>query len=325
MTTMNLLAATWTDGVFVFSDGGRTQELAKCSVRALASARDGGALAIVDGHAVLRRSLEGEWTTILTSTLDLASLVVVGDSIFVGTDDARVLCIAQDGKAELLGGFEKTPGREHWYAGSVIVDGRVMGPPLGVRSMSATSDGDALLVNVHVGGIPRSTDRGLTWLPTIDIDCDVHQVCGHPSRPELAIAASAKGLCVSRDGGSTWSVEQEGLHASYCSAVAFCNDDMLVAASTDHFASRGMVYRRPIDGDGALEPLQGLPEWFAGIVDTGCIAALGSELAIVDGAGNLYSSTDAGRAWERRDQGLPMVSCLLARPGVRNLSTPPER
>jgi Neuraminidase (sialidase) len=81
--------------------------------------------------------------------------------------------------------------------------------------MTATSDGTVLLVNVHVGGIPRSTDGGTTWHPTIDIDHDVHDVCAHPTRPGLVAAAAARGLGVSRDGGATWTVEVEGLHASY--------------------------------------------------------------------------------------------------------------
>ena len=75
-----------------------------------------------------------------------------------------------------------------------------MGPPLGIRSISATCDGRVLLANVHVGGIPRSLDGGASWRPTLDIDLDVHEVSAHPSRPELVAAASAQGLCISRDG-----------------------------------------------------------------------------------------------------------------------------
>ncbi len=115
-------------------------------------------------------------------------------------------------------------------------------PSLGVRSMSATSDGTVVLANVHVGGIQRSTDGGVTWRPTIEVDSDVHEVRAHPSQPRIAIAASAIGLCISRDGGITWSVEQEGMHATYCTAVAFSGDNIFVAASEDHFAAQGAVY-----------------------------------------------------------------------------------
>ena len=71
--------------------------------------------------------------------------------------------------------------------------------------MAATCDGAVLLVNVHVGGVPRSTDSGLTWRPPIDINSDVHQVCAHPTRPDIVIAAA--GLCISRDAGATWTIE----------------------------------------------------------------------------------------------------------------------
>lgn len=145
------------------------------------------------------------------------------------------------------------------------------GPPLGIRSMAATRDGAVLLVNVHVDGVSRSTDAGLTWRPTIDIDSDVDQVCAHPTRPDIVIAAA--GLCIGRDAGATWTVEQRGLHAHYCSAAAFGRNDIFVAASTDHFATQGAVYRRPIDSNGPLQPLRGvMPTWIDGIADSNCIA-----------------------------------------------------
>src|SRR4051794_25949159 len=141
MTIPSVLAATWSDGVFVFAGETRRQELAGRSVRALAPERDGGVLAIVDKHSVCRRTCEGAWSTVATSQLDLACLVVVGDGIYLGTDDARVLRVGPDGEIDSLSGFEAVAGRETWYAGSAVIDGRVVGPPLGARSMSATSDG----------------------------------------------------------------------------------------------------------------------------------------------------------------------------------------
>jgi photosystem II stability/assembly factor-like uncharacterized protein len=105
---------------------------------------------------------------------------------------------------------------------------------------------------------------------------------------------------MSHDAGATWSVELEGLHAPYCSAVAFSGDDVLVSVATDHFAAQGAIYRRPIgaDADGVLMPVEnGLPRWTDGIVDTDCIATKASAIAAVDQAGNLYVSPDSGRTW----------------------------
>ena len=306
-----ILAATWSDGLFVFSGETRRQELAGRSVRALAPDQDQGVLAIVDGHSLCRRTCEGAWSTIATSELDLACLAVVGDVIYLGTDDAKILRVSQDGKLDSLSGFEITPERDTWYAGTAVIDGRVVGPPLGVRSMTANADGAAVLANVHVGGIPRSADGGETWQPTIHVESDVHEVCAHPSDPRTVIAAAAVGLCISRDGGATWTIEQDGLHALHCTAVAFSENDILVSAATDHFADQGAVYRLPMDEKGPLQPFSGLPRWLGGIVDTGCIATLAFAIAIADKTGNLYASADGGHSWRHRDHDLPMVSKVL--------------
>ena len=309
-----ILAATWSDGLFVFTGETRRQELAGQSVRALARNQNEAVLAIVDGHSLCRRTHAGMWSTIATSELDLACLVVVGDVIYLGTDDAKILRVNHDGKLCALSAFENTPGRDTWYAGTAVIDGRVVGPPLGVRSLTATADGAALLATVHVGGIPRSADGGETWQPTIEVESDVHEVCAHPSDLRTVIAAAAVGLCISRDGGATWTIEQDGLHALHCTAVAFSENDILVSAATDHFADQGAVYRRPMNEKGPLRPVSGLPRWLGGIVDTGCIATHhhnGSALAVADMAGSLYASADGGYSWRQRDHDLPMVSKVL--------------
>ena len=310
--TDTLIAATWNDGIFVYTGEARRQELAGKAVNGLATDPRGDVLAIVDGHEVCRRTQDGKWTALARSPLDLACLVAADDAIYLGTDDAQVLRMDAEGRIAPLPGFDSVQGRESWYAGSAVIDGRRVGPPLGVRSMSATSDGSAILANVHVGGIPRSTDGGTTWQPTIDVDSDVHEVCAHPAHPNLVFAAAAVGLCISRDGGATWTVEQAGLHATYCSAVGFSDQDLFVAASTDHFATEGAVYRRAINGTGPLEPVAGLAKRLKGIVDTGCIATCGPMMAVADKAGNLYISNDGGTSWQLRDS-LPGVSCLLLR------------
>ncbi len=307
-----MLVATWSDGLLVLGGDTSTHELAQQSVRALAPDGHGGALAIVDGRSLRRRTPDGVWSTIATTESDLACCVAVAGVIYVGTDDARVLRIDADGALEPLRGFDATAGRDTWYAGSAIINGQRVGPPLGIRSITATPDGAVLLANVHVGGVPRSTDGGATWQPTIDVVSDVHEVRAHPDRPGVVMAAAAIGLCTSRDGGLTWNVEQEGLHASYCSAVAFAGDDVLVSASLDHFAAQGAIYRRPVDGHGPLVAVAGgLPRWIDGIADTGCIAAYGAAVAIADRNGNLYVSDDTGRSWSRRASGLPLPSGVL--------------
>src|SRR5437016_811733 len=135
MTAPTVLAATWRDGLFVVTGEARHHELASQSVRALAPDGHGGALAVVDGHSLCRRTCDGEWSTIATSGFQLACAVAVGDVIYVGTDDARVLRVGANGKVDQLGGFDAVAGRDKWYAGSALINGQLVGPPLGIRSM----------------------------------------------------------------------------------------------------------------------------------------------------------------------------------------------
>jgi hypothetical protein len=312
MVSPTVLAASWSDGLFVAAGGSMRRELAERPVRALAPDGKGGALAIVGGRSLRRRTADGAWSVIATTESECSCCVAIGDAVYAGTDDAHLLRIGPNGIAEPLAGFDRVADRDKWYAGTALIDGRVVGPPLGIRSITATCDGAVLLANVHVGGIPRSIDHGETWSPTIDIDADVHQVCAHPAHPGLVIAAAAVGLCVSENAGASWTIEHEGLHASYCSAVAFAGDEILVSASEGPVAERGAVYRRRIGESGPLRPVGGgLPEWVEGRVDTGCIAANTSTFAAADGGGHLYISSDAGRTWSSARDLVPSASGLL--------------
>ena len=313
MTKPTILVATWGDGLFAVTGDGRTQEIANQPVRGLAPDGRGGALAIVGRHSLRRRAPSGEWATVATSEFELSCCMAVRDAIYVGTDDARMLRLSHGGGVlDPIDGFDNIAGRDAWFAGSAIVNGQRLGPPLGIRSVAANSNGSILFANVHVGGIPRSMDGGRTWQPTIDINSDVHEVRAHQADPDIVVAASAIGLCISRDAGATWTIERDGLHAPYCSAVAFSGDDILVSASTDHFATQGRIYRRPIRPDGDTVAVEdGLPTWINGIADTGCIATNGSTIVVVDRAGTLYLSTEFGLAWSRSSSELPTPSSVL--------------
>ncbi len=313
MTKPTILVATWGDGLFAVTGDRRTQEIANQPVRGLAPDGRGGALAIVGGHSLRRRAPRGEWAILAMSEFDLSCCMTARDTIYVGTDDARMLRLSHGGGVlDPIDGFDSVAGRDTWFAGSAIVNGQRVGPPLGIRSVAANSNGSILFANVHVGGIPRSMDGGRTWQPTIDINSDVHEVRAHPANPDIVAAASGMGLCISRDAGATWTIERDGLHASHCSAVAFSGDDILVSASTDQFAAQGRIYRRPIRPDGHIVAVEGgLPTWINGIVDTGCIATNGSTIVVVDRAGTLYLSTEFGRAWSRSSSELPTPSSVL--------------
>jgi hypothetical protein len=308
----SILVATWEHGLFNVAGESVHQELKDRSVRSLTSDGRGGVLAIVDGNALYRRTPDAQWSVVVTGEFKFSCCVAAANAVFIGTDDARLLRLDTDGMLQILAGFDRVEGREKWYAGQAIVDGRVMGPPLGIRSLSATRDGAVLLANVHVGGVPRSTDLGASWRPSIDVDADVHQVCAHPTRAGLVIAAAAVGLCVSRDGGQTWDIEQRGLHAPHCSGVAFGRDHIYVSASMDPFSEQGAVYRRAIDGNAPLRLVSGgFPQWTEGKADTDCIAAKDSRVAVIDMSGRLYVSRDDGTTWTSLGDRLPVPAGLF--------------
>jgi hypothetical protein len=313
VTKPTILVATWGNGLFAVTGDERRQEIADLSIRGLAPDGRGGALAIVGGDSLRRRAPSGNWVTVARSEFELSCCMAVRDVVYVGTNDARMLRLSGgSGVLEPIDSFGHVAGRDTWFAGSAIVNGRRVGPPLGIRSVAANSNGSILFANVHVGGIPSSIDGGRSWQPTIDINSDVHEVCAHHTDAQIVVAAAAVGLCISRDSGATWTVEREGLHAPHCSAVAISGDDVLFSAAKDPFAAEGRIYRRPLRPNGIMAAVEGgMPEWTEGIVDTGCIAANGSSIVVADRAGNLYGSDDFGRTWSCRSTGLPTPSGVL--------------
>lgn len=272
-------------------------ELPGTNVRALAHAGNAWWAASDDA---LRCRRDGEWTTI-ASAAGLTSVLATGDLVFAGTDDGRVLRLDGD-RLATLPGFDQVPGRDTWHA--------VGSSKPYVRSLSATAGG-ALLANVHVGGIPRSTDHGVSWTPTIDVEADVHEVRAHPDRPDLVFAAAAVGLCRSDDAGETWKVTTTGLHATYCRAVACAANLLFVSASTGPSSERGAVYRQVVDDHGPFERCtNGLPEWLPYNIDSGALATDGTTAAFGGRDGTVYVSQDAGRSWRVFADDLPRVNAI---------------
>ncbi len=293
------------DGVVALgTDGERRSELEGRPVRALTRDRDEW-WAIVDTRTVVRRDPGGAWHDVAVSDQVLTCLSPAPEGAHVGTGDARLLRLFR-GSFAPVEGFDDVEGRDTWHA----VGSRT---PY-VRSITATVGG-VLLAGVHVGGIPRSANGGATWSPTIDVDADVHEVRAHPADPQLVMAAAAVGLAESRDGGVTWDVHTDGLHATYLRAVAFPRSCVVLSASDGPFGGKSALYRRPLDG-GRLERCRdGLPEWLAGNVDTGCLdagrrAGVRSMVAFGDADGTVYVSADDGGSWNVLAQGLGRIAAV---------------
>jgi len=258
---------------------------------------------LTDGEDLWRSDRRGAWDRAATSSGERLNCVCsTAAGLLVGAEEASLLRL-EEGKLQPVGAFGDVPGRDGWYT--------PWGGPPDVRSMSEDPR-RAVFVNVHVGGIVRSTDGGDTFQPTIDIDTDVHQVLAPAGRPGLVLAATgAEGLAVSSDGGQTWSFVTEGLHASYSRAVAVGETTLLASASTGPRGGRAAVYRRSLTGDGPfVKCVDGLPEWFSQNIDTFCLAASGALAAFGTDEGSVFLSEDEGDTWRLLAEGLPAVRCL---------------
>jgi hypothetical protein len=287
-------------GLFEFdgADARRDEDLAERDVTSLA-VRGDELLAIAGRRSLMRRDATGAWQAVASSQdLEIACVVAADAGVFVGTQDAHLL--RSEGAALLpVDGFERVEGREKWYT--------PWGGPPAVRSMAVDLAG-RLHANVHVGGIPRSTDGGATWEPTIDVDADVHQVIAHPEEPDVVLAAGAVGLAISEDGGATWRVERDGLQSSYARAVAVAGGSILVTVSAGPRGGRAAVYRTTLEPGTRFEKCaEGLPEWFEGNIDTGWLVASGSTAAFATGDGRLFASDDTGETWREVATALPRV------------------
>jgi hypothetical protein len=303
LDVMRLLIGT-AEGLFVFdgADARPDTDLGGRDVTSLA-VRGSELWAIAGRRSLMRRDASGEWQTIASSdALDVECVVASDAGVLVGTDEAHLLWL--DGAdLERVDSFDRVEGREKWYT--------PWGGPPAVRSMAVDLAG-RLHANVHVGGIPRSTDGGLTWEPTIDVDADVHQVIAHPERPDIVLAAGAVGLCVSEDGGSTWRIERDGLHSTYARAVAVADNSILVTASDGPRGGRASVYRTTLAAGSRLEKCTSeLREWFDGNIDTGWLAASGSTCAFATADGRLFVSEDAAETWREVASALPRARWLL--------------
>ncbi|MGH8903679.1 MAG: WD40/YVTN/BNR-like repeat-containing protein [Egibacteraceae bacterium] len=265
---------------------------------------DGGVWAIVDDEAVLRADAGGsvspsDWTEVARlDRLQARCLLPASGRLLVGTSEAH-LVDALTGSP--IASFDRIPSRDEWYT--------PWGGPPDTRSLSVDGEG-AVWVNVHVGGVWRAVDLDSGWDQVVEVDADTHQVCCDPGTG-TAIVAAAIGFGQTRDGGQTWDWTTDGLHGSYCRAVAFAGSTTLVTASTGPFAERAGIYRRPLHGDGPFERCRdGLPEWFASNIDTGCLTAAGATVVLGTDEGQVYVSEDEGRSWSLFAGGLPPVTAI---------------
>ena len=276
------------------------EELAGREVTALAR-DDARTWAVVEGRALWvtrdgdvwhqHASIDGPAATCLTPT---------PGGLLVGTEHAHLLRLV-NGELSRVESFETVEGRDGWYT--------PWGDPADVRSIAVATDG-TIHVNVHVGGVARSRDGGMSWAPTVDVEADVHQVLAHPAQPHVVLVAAHEGFGISRDGGDSWEFVTDGMHAHYSRAVAVSGHTVFVSASTGPRGRRSALYRRPLDGGTRFERCHDRLPWFDDNIDTACLQAAGPVVVFGTEDGRVFRSLDSGGQWELVTKGMRSVRCI---------------
>lgn len=277
-------------GCLTFDETGQRQvDFADKPIFALEGRPDGSCRAVVDSTEIWSNNGHGNWTRLRSFDDQISTMASSDGKVFAATVEPALLRITIDGSIERLNGFDTIEGRSEWFG---------QGPPLHIRSVTVTADGGAIMTAVHVGGIPRSTDGGESWQPTIPIHHDVHEVRAHRFLPNIVAAATAYGLCVSQDAGANWTTFSEGLEVTHGLAIAILDDEVIFSVQEAPFAPRSQIWRWKIGAITIEQVLDGLPQWLDGKVDSCQIGTGSGRAAVIDGGGNLWLSNNNSRGWQ---------------------------
>lgn len=260
--------------------------------------------AIVNKHEVHRSQDLSVWSRVgMVEDYEIGCLLPTDTGVFVGSEEAHLYRLnVADGTVSMVDAFEALDDRENWFT--------PWGGPPAVRSI-AWDGAHTMFVNVHVGGILRSTDMGRSFEQIIEIKTDVHEVYFH-RESSILLAAAGRGFAQSADSGESWEMTCEGLHGCYMRAVTVVGRQTLASASNGPHGDKGAVYVRPLGSTGAFEQCQdGLPDWFGGNVDTGSISSSGGTVALGAPRGAIYVSEDGGRRWECARSDLSSIHGVL--------------
>lgn len=258
-----------------------------CAIASRPGAPEGtGAYALVDGARVLEVGEEQVVELGRIAGGGAQCMAATGDGLVVGLCGARLAYMDQrEGTSAPVSAFDAVEGRGSWD--------NPAGTSPDLRSIAVTGAG-TWLVNVHVGGVWRSVDRGETWTNVVAPEDDVHEVVAGDAG--TVVAAASRGFGWSTDDGETWQWSSDGLHARYCRAVAADGDRVFVTASTGPSTRDGRLYRARL-GTAFEQCRQGLPESFPFNLDTGSLTARAGEVAFGTRAGEVFRSTDEGTSF----------------------------
>ena len=260
-----------------------------------------------------------QWTLVkLNNVHEVISTIFIHPAtsdVYIGTEPPRLYRL-QNGDSHLVTDLTSLEGAEHWYT--------PYGAPPAVRSI-APAGKVGLYLNIHVGGVLRTLDKGRTWTATNNgLDLDVHQVYSSPANPSVVYAATATGFALSENQGDSWMFRNAGLKNLYTRGIAVNPEkpeEILVSGSTfmpDDWETRGKsfsLFRSTDKGEHWERVVSGFPEAVESEIDTGCIvfSLISSDLVLCGvRSGQLYGGRDSGLSWEVIATELPQINGLCA-------------
>jgi len=229
--------------------------------------------------------------------------------LLVGTEEARLYRLTNDGPAERVESFDELECRRGWHT--------PWGGPPAVRSLARSSDG-WVYADIHVGSIMRSPDGGHSWEPVRpDLDEDVHQVATSAAAPARVYANTARGVYVSEDHGEAWLGRAADLGGRYGRAVAVHphRPDVVLASVSDGPHGDDVhagLFRSTDAGRTWRHVVEGFPATSRDNIDTFAVGFSGEGVAWAIAGNTLYRGSGGGARWRRwwsAGGEIRMISC----------------
>ncbi len=252
------------------------------------------------------------WTSVASPMQDIWSIAIDP------RDPQRMICGTRPA------GFWCSPdaGRS-WHAqlapGMRAFSEIVRGPTRVTQILFDPIDPDTVWAGVEIGGIFRSTDRGVTWTQLENglVSSDVHgiAVSRDASGAKVLLASTNYGLHMSRDNGEHWTLRPLDSPWQYTRAVVVDPADLGTVWLTNGNGppgNTGRLWRSRNGGDDWQQvalpgPLNSTP-W--------CIAADPAEPRLrflCTNLGQLFRSVDGGEHWHRLEHEFGEVRALAWR------------
>jgi hypothetical protein len=291
-------------------------------VHQVAAGGDGVLVAYDSGHSIWSSSDHGKsWRQVEAAAINEEITVLfvhpVSSDIYLGTEPPKIYRYNRvDSDWELVTDLSTLEVANEWYT--------PWGGPPAVRSI-APANGDGLYLDIHVGGILRTLDRGKTWQPiNKGLHLDVHEVATCPGRENAVYAATAGGFYLSEDQGESWEIRNEGLPNRYTRGIAIHPEQpeiILISGSPTSpggwrtYGKRFSLFRTANDGKQWKKVSNGFPESSDSEIDTHGIVfsrQVADHVLCSLRSGALYASGDTGASWSMVSDKLPPIHSLCA-------------